>query len=128
MSELILIGIVALIIFGPRKLPGMAKTVGKTMADLRRASGEFRDTWEREVSFEEEKRALRELSSPEEEKVIIKTKNETENFARENLLPEIREVDSSTFEAKLKEVKEGPTKEIPVKEEIKIEKDKRSWL
>lgn len=54
-SELILIAAVALIVFGPRKLPEMAKKLGKTMAEFRNATNEFKSTWEREVAFEEEK-------------------------------------------------------------------------
>src|SRR6186997_1224341 len=53
MQELILIGAVALIVFGPRKLPQMARTVGKMMAEFRKATSDFKETWEREVDFEE---------------------------------------------------------------------------
>lgn len=53
-SELILIAVVALIVFGPRKLPQMAKTLGKTMAEFRNATNEFKTTWEREVAFDED--------------------------------------------------------------------------
>lgn len=58
-SELILIGIIALIFLGPRKLPQIARTIGKTMADFRNTTNEFKSTWEREVNFEEEAEALR---------------------------------------------------------------------
>lgn len=58
-SELILIGIIALIFLGPRKLPQIARTIGKTMADFRNTTNEFKSTWEREVNFEEESQALR---------------------------------------------------------------------
>jgi len=58
-SELILIGIIALIFLGPRKLPQIAKTIGKTMADFRNTTNEFKSTWEREVNFEEETQAFR---------------------------------------------------------------------
>lgn len=52
MQELLLIGVIALIIFGPRKLPQIAKTIGKTMAEFRKATNEFKTTWEKEVDFE----------------------------------------------------------------------------
>ncbi len=52
MQELILIGVIALIIFGPRKLPQIARTIGKTMAEFRKATNEFKSTWEKEVDFE----------------------------------------------------------------------------
>lgn len=58
-SELILIGIIALIFLGPRKLPEIARKIGKTMADFRNTTNEFKSTWEREVNFEEEATALR---------------------------------------------------------------------
>ena len=58
-SELILIGIVALIFLGPRRLPEIARKVGKVMADLRGTANEFKQTWEKEVDFEEETKALK---------------------------------------------------------------------
>jgi len=40
-SELMLIGIVALIVIGPKELPSVLRTVGRTVARLRRMAGEF---------------------------------------------------------------------------------------
>ncbi len=51
-QELALIAIVALIIFGPRKLPELAKMAGKAMNEFRRATNDFKSTWEREVNLE----------------------------------------------------------------------------
>ena len=53
MSELLLIGIVALIVFGPRKLPQIARKAGKTMTELRKVTNEFKDTWQKEVELSE---------------------------------------------------------------------------
>ena len=58
-QELILIGIVALIFLGPRRMPEVARKIGKLMSDFRNMTSEFKSTWEREVNFEEEERALR---------------------------------------------------------------------
>lgn len=48
--ELLLIMLVALIVFGPRKLPSLGRTIGKYTSEFKRASRDFRETWEREVS------------------------------------------------------------------------------
>jgi sec-independent protein translocase protein TatB len=51
-TELLVIGLVALIIFGPRKLPEIGRTVGKSLAEFKRASEDFKRTWEYEVETE----------------------------------------------------------------------------
>lgn len=57
--ELFLIFVVALIIFGPRKLPEIGKSLGKMMAEFRKASNEFRSTIESEVEAEKIRDAMR---------------------------------------------------------------------
>ena len=57
-QEIILIFIIALIVFGPRKLPEIGKAIGKGLADFKKASNELRQTWEEEVSLDKEKAAL----------------------------------------------------------------------
>src|SRR5918997_539652 len=51
-TELIFILLVALIFFGPRKLPQLARSMGKGLAEFRKASDDFKRTWEREVALE----------------------------------------------------------------------------
>ena len=51
-TELIFILLVALIFFGPRKLPQLARSMGKGLAECRKASDDFKRTWEREVALE----------------------------------------------------------------------------
>ncbi len=55
--ELFLILVVALIVFGPRKLPEMGKSLGKMMAEFRKASNEFQRTIEDEVEADRVKSA-----------------------------------------------------------------------
>ena len=52
-TELLFILAMALIFFGPRKLPQLSRSLGKSMAEFRRASEDFKRTWDREVSLEE---------------------------------------------------------------------------
>ncbi|HYZ85544.1 MAG TPA: twin-arginine translocase TatA/TatE family subunit [Bryobacteraceae bacterium] len=47
--ETIVIFILALLLFGPRKLPELGKTIGKAMSEFRRASSELKDTFDREM-------------------------------------------------------------------------------
>ncbi|MEW5977771.1 MAG: TatA/E family twin arginine-targeting protein translocase [Acidobacteriota bacterium] len=47
--EMIIILVVALIVFGPRKLPELGRSLGKGLAEFRRASNELRNTLEEEV-------------------------------------------------------------------------------
>ena len=51
-SELILILVVALVLFGPRKLPQLSRSLGKSLANFKRASDDFKHTWEKEVARE----------------------------------------------------------------------------
>jgi len=51
-AELLFILVIALIFFGPRKLPQLARSMGKGLAEFRKASDEFKQTWEREVALE----------------------------------------------------------------------------
>lgn len=50
--EIVLILVLALIVFGPRKLPEVGKSVGRMLAEFRKASNEFRRTVEDEVEAE----------------------------------------------------------------------------
>jgi len=52
MGEVVLILVIALVVFGPRKLPELGKSVGQAMAQFRRASEDFKRTWEQEVEVE----------------------------------------------------------------------------
>jgi sec-independent protein translocase protein TatA len=51
-TEILVILVIALIIFGPRKLPELGKSLGQSLAQFRRASDDFKRTWEQEVEVE----------------------------------------------------------------------------
>lgn len=47
--HLVVIFVIALVVFGPQKLPELARTLGKLMAEFRKASGDFRSAFEEEM-------------------------------------------------------------------------------
>ena len=51
-TELLLILGAALIFFGPRRLPQLSRQIGRSLSEFRRASDDFKRTWEREVNLE----------------------------------------------------------------------------
>ena len=61
MQEIVIIFIIALIIFGPRKLPELGKTIGKGLAEFKKASNELKQTWEDEVRLDKEKETMNEI-------------------------------------------------------------------
>ena len=127
-SELILICVVALIFLGPRKLPQIAKTIGKTMSEFRNATNEFKQTWEREVNFEEETNALRTGDIPEAPPAPVARENSILNpeVAETLAAPEIKQIDKERFEALAPEALAEKSADAPQPaDELS---DKRSWL
>jgi sec-independent protein translocase protein TatA len=57
--ELIIIFTIALIIFGPRKLPELGKSLGRSLAEFKRASNELKNTLDEEIRTEERRSAER---------------------------------------------------------------------
>lgn len=55
MPELVIILVIALIIFGPRKLPELGKSLGKSINEFKKASTELQNTLEQEIKLEEQK-------------------------------------------------------------------------
>lgn len=66
-TELLVIFVVALIVFGPRKLPELGRSLGKSLGEFKRASDDFKRTWEREVEAErrEQQARLERAMAPE---------------------------------------------------------------
>lgn len=131
--ELILIAVVALIVLGPRKLPQMAKTVAKTMAEFRNATNEFKSTWEKEVAFEEE--ILPGVMAQTTRKEPIESENfisqEHSETLTENRLPEpqIKELTSADIIENFQnmEMAEKETPDLENKTEQNVQ-TKRDWL
>jgi Tat protein translocase TatB subunit len=121
-SELILVGIVALIFLGPRKLPELARKFGKITAEFRGTANEFKETWQREVNFEEEAKAL-DINALEKEPVT-RTNNATTQSPIE---PSIKEIDAASFEHLVPNARAAiePAKE---KADVLETNDKKNWL
>ena len=63
MPELIIIFVIALIIFGPRKLPELGRSLGKSLAEFKRASNELKSTLEEEIRLDEQRTSLEEAKA-----------------------------------------------------------------
>lgn len=119
-SEILLIGLVALIIFGPRKLPELARMLGKARNEFKRTTDDFKETWVREVDFESEEKQTAKLDAPTPKNII----QETETVAKNEIVaPEIREISQADFESNRSERK-TEISEPPENSST----DKRDWL
>lgn len=134
-SELIMIGIIALIFLGPRKLPQIAKTIGKTMADFRNTTNEFKSTWEREVNFEDEERILRtgELSDIP----VLATAPQRDDENGSISIPEVKEIDKTAFDDVVASRAAQDETDVQTEDENRYDEDatekdslsdKRNWL
>jgi sec-independent protein translocase protein TatA len=61
-SEMIFIFLLALVLFGPKKLPEIGRTIGKAITEFRKASNELKTTFDREVRALEQEAKLSEVT------------------------------------------------------------------
>jgi TatA/E family protein of Tat protein translocase len=59
LPELMIILVIALIIFGPRKLPELGRSLGRSLSEFKRASNELKNTLDEEIRLEDERSAER---------------------------------------------------------------------
>ena len=64
MPEMLVILVIALIIFGPRKLPELGESLGKSLAEFKRASNDLKSTLEEEIRVEEQQTAKKAAPPP----------------------------------------------------------------
>jgi len=74
MPELIIIMVIALIVIGPQKLPDLAKSLGKGLAEFKKASDDFKRSIEAEARTPEEKEHLAKLAEAKEQAEADKQK------------------------------------------------------
>src|SRR5947208_15156791 len=77
MPELIIIFVIALIIFGPRKLPELGRSLGKSLAEFKKASNELKSTLEEEIRLEEQRSTLEEKKAAVAQSVTAPPANPT---------------------------------------------------
>jgi sec-independent protein translocase protein TatA len=64
-QEMVFIFLLALVLFGPKKLPELGKMLGKAITEFRRAQSELKATFDREMqNLERENESLKEITSP----------------------------------------------------------------
>ena len=65
MPEIMFIMVLALVLFGPKKLPEIGRTVGKAIKEFQKASSELKTTFEREMqNLEQETNSVKEIAAP----------------------------------------------------------------
>ena len=65
MPEMMFIMVLALVLFGPKKLPEIGRTVGRAIREFQRASSELKTTFEREMqNLEQETNSIKEIAAP----------------------------------------------------------------
>src|SRR5262245_35700814 len=77
MPELIIIFVIALIIFGPRKLPELGRSLGKSLAEFKKASNELKSTLEEEIRLEEQRTAVDATKAAQSQSVTAPPANPT---------------------------------------------------
>lgn len=93
MPELIIILVIALIIIGPQKLPDIARSLGKGLAEFKKASDDFRQNISEEARAEEDKERLAREAAEKEKQL----KEAETTYAR----PEEAKKDSAPAETKV---------------------------
>ena len=102
MPEMILILAIALVVIGPKKLPDLAKSLGRAMREFKKATNEFKETMQLDSEMEDVKKAFSGISDDVKDAVDLKLepekkpdatsqadtadeeKNETQNKASES--------------------------------------------
>jgi len=62
--ELMLIFLVALVVFGPKRLPDIGRSIGKALGEFKRATNDLKSTLEEEVRIDDQKRMISPPATP----------------------------------------------------------------
>ncbi len=118
MPEIILILAIALIVLGPKKLPEIAKSLGRGIAEFKRATQEFKENLDADDDLKEARETIREAKKDLEETVH---RSVTESTGDHDAKPVSETAPGHGVEGGATEgsVKEGPGQEVGVKEPAK---------
>ncbi|HSC72145.1 MAG TPA: TatA/E family twin arginine-targeting protein translocase [Candidatus Methylomirabilis sp.] len=123
MPELLIIFVIALLVFGPKELPKIGRTIGKAMAEFRRASDELRDGIQREIDLAE--REEKPPHPPAEEPVVTPAP-ETPSPAPESSASETKPEEAASVEPEPASVEATPARkptETPAEPTPQLQKD-----
>ncbi len=130
MPEMILILAIALIVIGPKKLPDLAKSLGRALREFKKATTEFKETMELDNDFKEVKRAFNDINDDIKGSLAVPTakdddgqpggiapeteKNESDNkFLKEKTAAEVLNNNETRDEIPEEEVDVQAGAEIP---------------
>ena len=87
MPELIIILVIALIFFGPRKLPELGRSLGKSIGEFKKASNELRSTLEEEIRVEEQREERQKPPAPAPAEPVAAESETSETVSRTTTTP-----------------------------------------
>ena len=127
-TELFFILLMALVFFGPRKLPQLSRSLGKNLAEFRKASEDFKRTWEREVAFEEANMEARKSENIDDNSILD---SETQGPANEQLIEAVPVAEAVERQAPSKSIEPSRSAEAQETSNKKIQSEptrKQDWL
>lgn len=127
-TELFFILLMALVFFGPRKLPQLSRSLGKNLAEFRKASEDFKRTWEREVAFEEANMEARQSQYNDDNSILD---SDTQTPANEKLIEAVPVAEAVERQAPSKSIESSGPAEAQETSTEKIQSEptrKQDWL
>ena len=127
-TELFFILLMALVFFGPRKLPQLSRSLGKNLAEFRKASEDFKRTWEREVAFEEANMEARKSQNIDDNSILD---SDTQGPANEKLIEAVPVAEAVERQTPSKSIEPSRSAEAQETSNEKIQSEptrKQDWL
>jgi TatA/E family protein of Tat protein translocase len=127
-TELFFILLMALVFFGPRKLPQLSRSLGKNLAEFRKASEDFKRTWEREVAFEEANMEARKSQDNDDNSIL---NSDTQSPANEKMIEAVPVAEAVERQAPSKSIEPSGSAEAQETSNEKIQSEptrKQDWL